>query len=107
MPGRPGTAARSVTLVAAPGVSPAAAKHPPDGSRADAIAEADELALDAAVSPRRILPGQSPDEIADLLRDGQASGGVQVGSFLLDQTPVPARSSWSSTRSPPRAPEAA
>src|SRR5256885_905806 len=58
-------------------------------SRADAIAEAEEFALDAAVSPARVLPGQAPDQFTDLLRDRRASGGVRVGPFFRDQAPVP------------------
>lgn len=45
--------------------------------------------MDAAVPPRRVLPGQPPDQLTDLLRDRRASGGIRVGPFLLDQAPVP------------------
>ena len=54
-----------------------------------AEAEAEEFALDAPISPARVLPGQLLDELADLLWDGWASSGVRVGPFSLDQAPVP------------------
>ncbi len=88
MPGRPGPAAVSVTP-ARGGREPSHGQDPADRSRADAIAEAEEFAPDAAVSPARILPGQPPDQFTDLLRDRRASGGVRVGPFLLYQAPVP------------------
>ncbi len=71
------------------GREPSHGQDPADRSRADAIAEAEEFAPDAAVSPARILPGQPPDQFTDLLRDRRASGGVRVGPFLLYQAPVP------------------
>jgi len=88
MPGRRGTAARSVTSGAARG-EPGGGQDPPDGSRADAVPEAEELALDAPVPPPRVLPGQAPDEFADLLRDQRASCGVRVGPLVHDDLPVP------------------
>ena len=45
--------------------------------------------MDAAVPPPRVLPGQPPDQLTDLLRDRRASGGIRVGPFRLDQAPVP------------------
>jgi hypothetical protein len=45
--------------------------------------------LDTAVPPPRVLPGQPPDQLADLLRDRRAPGGIRVGPLLLDQAPVP------------------
>jgi hypothetical protein len=68
MPGRSGTAARSVR----PGVVP----------------EAEELALDAPVSLPRVLPGPPPDQLADLLRDRRASRGIRAGPCVLDDAPV-------------------
>ena len=49
------------------GREPGCGQDPPDGSRADAIAEAEELTLDAPVPPPRVLTGQPPDQLADLL----------------------------------------
>ena len=47
------------------GREPGCGQDPADRSRADAIAEAEELTLDAAVPPPRVLPGQPPDQLAD------------------------------------------
>ena len=52
---------------------PGRGQDPADCSRADSMAEAEELALDAPVSPPRVLPGQVQDQIADLLGDSRAS----------------------------------
>ena len=71
------------------GREPGFGQDPPDRSRADTVPKTEELTLDAAVSPARVLPGQPPDQLADLLRDRRASGGVRVGPFLLDQATVP------------------
>jgi hypothetical protein len=53
------------------------------------MAKAEQLALDPAVSPPRVLPGQLYDQIADLLWDGRASSLARVGPFPSDQTTVP------------------
>ena len=71
------------------GREPGCGQDPPDGSRADAIAEAEELTLDAPVPPPRVLTGQPPDQLADLLWDRRTSGGVRVGPLVLDDAPVP------------------
>jgi hypothetical protein len=42
-----------------------------------------------ACSPPRILPGQPPNQLTDLLRDRRASGGIRLGPLLLDEAPVP------------------
>ena len=41
------------------------------------------------VPPVRVPPGQLPDQLADVLRDLRASGGVRIGPFVLDDAPVP------------------
>ena len=51
--------------------------------------EAEEFALDAPVSPARVLPGQLPDQLAGLLRDWRAARGVGIGPLVLDDAPVP------------------
>ena len=56
---------------------------PQDRVRADPVPEPEELTLDAAVAPRRILPGYLLDQLADLLRDGRPSGGVRVVHLFL------------------------
>ena len=53
------------------------------------LPEAEELTLYPAVPPPRVLPGQPPDQRADLLRDRRPSGGVRAGPRVLDQAPVP------------------
>jgi hypothetical protein len=71
------------------GREPGGGQDPADRSGAEPVPEAEELALDAPVSPARVLPGQQPDQLMDLLRDGRPSGGVRVGPLVLDQAPVP------------------
>src|SRR5260370_11637797 len=71
------------------GREPGRGQDPADRSRADAVPEAEELALDAPVSPPRVLPDQLLDQLTDLLRDRRASGGVWVGPLVLYQAPVP------------------
>src|SRR6476469_7209781 len=60
-----------------------------DGAGADVVSEAGELALDAAVSPARVLPCQAGDELAEFAVDARAPRPVRVGPFLGDQAPVP------------------
>jgi len=45
--------------------------------------------LDALVSPPRVLPGQPPDQLANLLRDRRAPRGTRIGPLVLDDAPVP------------------
>jgi hypothetical protein len=60
-----------------------------DGAGADVVSEAGELALDAAVSPPRILSCQPEDELAQLAVDARTTGRARVGPLLGDQTSVP------------------
>jgi len=60
-----------------------------DGAGADVVSEAGELALDAAVSPVRVLPCKADDELAQFAVDARAARPVRVGPFLSDQAPVP------------------
>jgi hypothetical protein len=53
------------------------------------VPESGELALDAAVSPARVLPGQPDDELTELAVDAGAAGRGWVGPFLGDQAAVP------------------
>jgi hypothetical protein len=53
------------------------------------MAQAEQLALDFAVSPSRVLPGQVQGQVADLLCDGRTSSPARVGLFPFDQTTVP------------------
>jgi hypothetical protein len=71
------------------GLNPAAAGIRRMVPGAGAVAETDELALDAPVAPARVLPGQLPGQRADLIGDQWASRGVRVGPFCLDKAAVP------------------
>ena len=55
------------------GAGPRPAQDPPDGSGADPVPEPGQLALDAAMSPRGVLPGQLDHQLADLLIDRWAT----------------------------------
>ena len=50
---------------------------PQDRARADPVPEPEELTLDAAVAPRRILPGYLLDQLGDLL--GMGGRPVEFG----------------------------
>jgi hypothetical protein len=65
------------------------AEDPPDGRRADAVAEAGQLAVHPAVSPRRVLPRQPQHQVADLLAGLRTARPVRVGPLAGDQTVVP------------------
>jgi hypothetical protein len=60
-----------------------------DGASADVVTEAGELALDAAVSPARVLPCQPDDELTELAVDGRTSRPARVGPLLGEQAAVP------------------
>ena len=60
-----------------------------DGAGSDVVSESGELALDAAVSPARVLPCQPDDELAQLGANAGATGRARVGPFLGDQASVP------------------
>jgi len=64
-------------------------QDPPDRAGADIVPESGELALDAAVSPARVLPCQPDDELADLVVDARTTRRARVGPFLGDQASVP------------------
>jgi hypothetical protein len=53
------------------------------------VSEAGQLALDAPVSPARIITCQANDEFAELVVDAGAAGRVRVGPILGDQAAVP------------------
>ena len=80
---------RIVEETRARGASVAAVARRHHVNRADAMAEAEELALDAPVPPPWVLPGQPPDQLTDFLRDGRTPSGIRVGPLILDQAPVP------------------
>ena len=71
------------------GLESGGGQGPADGALADAVAETDELALDAPVAPAWVLPGQLLDQRADLIGNRLASRGGRVGPFSLDKAAVP------------------
>jgi hypothetical protein len=62
-----------------------------DGTGADVVSERGELALDAAVSPTRVVPCQPDNELAQLAVDARAARPVRVGPFLGNQASVPGK----------------
>jgi hypothetical protein len=60
-----------------------------DGAGADPVAQADQLTLDPAVPPGRILFGQAQHQVADLAADRRTAGPVRVGPVPLDQPAMP------------------
>jgi len=68
MPETSGTGARSVTSgeVARCRAEPGLGQDPADRALTGSMARAGQLALDPAVSPARVLPGQVQDQITDL-----------------------------------------
>jgi hypothetical protein len=66
-------------------------QDPADGAGADVVSEPGELALDAAVSPARVLPCKPDNELTQLAVDARAAGPARVGPFLGDQAPVPGK----------------
>src|SRR5580700_11208198 len=68
---------------AAGGREPGSGQDPADRSGAESIAKAEELTLDAPVSPPWVLPGQPPDQLANLLWDRRAPRGTRIGPLFL------------------------
>ena len=64
------------------------AQDPADCRLADLVAEAGQLAVHAAVSPRRVLGRQPQYQVADLLARPRAAGPVRVRPFPGDQAAV-------------------
>ena len=60
-----------------------------DGAGADPVTEPEQLALDAAMAPRRVLPSESHHQVADLVADGRAAGPVRIRPRPADQPAVP------------------
>jgi len=65
------------------------AEDPPDGRRAEVMAEPGDLAVHAAVSPGRVLPCQAQDQVADLLAGRRSAGLTRVRPLALDEAAVP------------------
>jgi hypothetical protein len=64
----------------------------PHRRRGDPVAEADQLALDTAVTPGRVLAGHPQDQRADRLRGGRTAWlSSPVGPAAGDEASVPAQ----------------
>ena len=70
---------------------PQSLEYPADGGGAGPVAELEQLALDALVSPAVVLGGEPLDERRDLSTDRWASGPVRVGPFLSHQATMPSQ----------------
>jgi hypothetical protein len=62
-----------------------------DRGCADAVAELEQLALDALVAPALVLTGQPFDQGSDGVVEGWATGAVRVGPLPCHQPAVPAQ----------------
>jgi hypothetical protein len=63
-----------------------------DHRRRDAHAKVEQLALDALVTPARVLPGQADDQLLDSLVQRWPAGlAMRVGPRPGDQPPLPAQ----------------
>lgn len=60
-----------------------------NGAGTDSVAEADEFALDAAVSPPGIGSRDSYDQGAEFVADRWPAGAARVGPVLAYEAPVP------------------
>src|SRR6185437_15748365 len=68
-------------------------EDPPDGGRADPVAEFQELALDSLVSPAGVLGGEQFDQRGDLGADRRPSCPVGVGPLAGGEAAVPVQDS--------------
>jgi hypothetical protein len=64
-------------------------EDPTDRGGADPVAELEQLALDALVSPRAVVGGELLDERGDLGADRRSSRVVRIGPLLCDQAAMP------------------
>ena len=60
-----------------------------DGAGSDVVSESGEPALDAAMSPTRVLSCQPDDRLTDLSVDPRPARPARIGPFLGDQASVP------------------
>jgi hypothetical protein len=61
----------------------------PDGRCGDSDAEPGEFAVDAPVSPRRVLSRETDDRAAGFDCGGWPAGPVRVGPVVRDESPMP------------------
>ena len=78
------------------GSMPGGLQDLPHRGRGDRVAEADQLAVDASVAPRRVLPGHPQHQRPDRLRDGwSARLSSRVGPAAGDELGMPSQQrSW-------------
>src|SRR5207342_3587333 len=67
------------------------AEDGPDGAGTDAVAQSAQLAMNSAVAPGRILPGQSRHQASDLRGDRWPAASAHIGPAPADQIPMPAQ----------------
>jgi hypothetical protein len=83
-PGRPGPPRRRVDA--------GLVENVPDRAGRYLVAQADQLTLNPAMPPRRVLGGQPQHQLADLLVDRWSAGpGMRVRPAPGDQLPMPAK----------------
>jgi hypothetical protein len=63
----------------------------PDRGCGDAAAKSNQFAVEASVSPGRVLPRQLNDQITNGLRGDWSSWSTALGPAALDQLGVPAQ----------------
>lgn len=68
---------------------PSVSEDSADGTRANSIAQSDEFALDAAVSPAGVLPGQPQDQRTDLVADWWSPGSLWIGPLADEKATMP------------------
>ena len=74
------------------GVDAGVVNNVPHGAGGDPVAEADQLAVDASVSPGRVVRSQAQHQLPDLPGDGWPPGlAVRVCPVAGDQLAVPAQ----------------
>src|SRR5215211_4765014 len=74
------------------GIQPMPTQHRADGGGRDSDAQVLEFALEALVTPARVLPGQVDDQLQHLsVQRWPAGVAVRVGPGVGDQPSVPAR----------------
>jgi hypothetical protein len=68
---------------------PSVGEDSADGTRANSIAQSDEFALDAAVSPAGVLPGQPHDQLTDLVADWWSPASLRIGPRADEKATMP------------------
>ena len=68
---------------------PAGSEDAPDGALPDVMAEPGQFALDAAMSPPRVLSSEASNQLAQRAVDTGASYGDREGPFLGEEAAVP------------------